>query len=387
MKEYKCSHFSKCGGCKFLNIKYEQELEQKKLLVEKCLQQYQIETKVESVVPMYFPYKYRNNVHLAVSEQNNKTVVGFFAENSKKVIDINDCLLFDDWLKNLVEIIRKYIRDFKISAYNPKTRSGILRYVVARNYKNHIIVTLVVTSQNFAGKNALYQMLKQRFSQVSLWLNINRRSDSAVFDNIFIHKYGEKKLNASLCGIDFQLSPRSFVQTNFQIASKIYSMVLEKILFAKRNAVIDLFSGIGITSCLFAKNRLDVLSIEMEKSSVLDAIAVQKSNGVANKVLTLCGRCEEMIQQILDFAKGKKVAVFVDPARNGIQNSVLQTILKIMPKKIVYMSCNPETLARDLSVLLKENKYVIENIIPFDMFPKTQHIEILSVLSQTNLEN
>lgn len=375
-----CPHFGKCGGCNYLNLQYEEELNQKKMAVQNALAEYGIKQQVDDAMPMFFPFKYRNNIHLAVEQQAHRTLVGFYSQGGKNLIDINNCLLFDSWAEKLVAIIKKYIKSFKISGYNPVTRAGILRYVIARNYKNSIIVTLVVTTQNFAGKKELYQMLKQEFENVSLWLNINKRTDSAVFDKTFIHKFGDKKLKANLCGIDIALSPNSFVQTNFQIAGKMYQKVLEQIKETNCDRVIDLFSGIGITSCIFAKNGYDVLSVEMQKSSVLDAVEMQKQNGVVGKITSYCAKCEDMTEEMIDFAKGHKTAVFVDPAKNGIMPNVLSTILKIAPKTIVYMSCEPTTLARDLKVLCQNKKYVIDKIIPYDMFPKTNHIEVLTVL-------
>ena len=160
----------------------------------------------------------------------------------------------------------------------------------------------------------------------------------------------------------------------------MYQKVLEQIKNTNCDRVIDLFSGIGITSCIFAKNGYDVLSVEMQKSSVLDAVEMQKQNGVVGKITSYCAKCEDMTDQMIDFAKGHKTAVFVDPAKNGIMPNVLATILKISPKTIIYMSCEPSTLARDFKVLCQNKKYQIEKILPYDMFPRTNHIEVLTVL-------
>ena len=378
-----CPYFKKCGGCNYLNLQYETELEKKKMAVQNAFDEYQIKAQIDDVVPMFFPFKYRNNIHLAVEQQAHRTLVGFYSQGGKKLVDVNSCALFDSWAEKLVQIVKKYIKDFKISGYNPITRTGVLRYVVARNFQNNIIVTLVVTTQNFAGKKEFYNRLKEQFKEVSLWLNINKRTDSAVFDNLFIHKFGEKKLNANLCGVNFNVSPGSFVQTNFQIASKMYQKALEYVKNSNCDGVIDLFSGIGITSCMFAKNGFDVLSVEMQKSSVIDAVAIQKQNGLEKKIISLCGRCEELTQEMIKFSKHHKTAIFVDPARDGLQQKVIETILKIAPKTIVYMSCEPTTLARDLKIFTNNKIYKVSNVLPFDMFPKTNHVEVLTLLEKT----
>ena len=383
MSTKECQYFNKCGGCDLLDEDYESELNLKKKAVEKCLRSYNVNAKVNDTVRMYYPYKYRNNVHLAVGTKDKELVVGFFKKGSKTIVDVPSCLLFDSWLNKLIVIIKKYIKDFKIKPYDLDTEKGILRYVVARHYKNNIIVTLVVTNQNFAGKEILYEMLKKEFNKVSLWLNINNRTDSAVFSNNFIHKYGEQKLDINVCGVSAKILPKSFVQTNIEITNKIYNKAVEEILSSKCNKVIDLFSGIGITSNIFAKNGLEVLSVEMEKSSVIDAMSIAKENKTSDKIKFLLGKCEDVIDDILDFSDDN-TSIFVDPAKNGIHIDVIETIKKINPKKIVYMSCNEETLARDLSLLINERKYQISSVTPYDMFARINHIEVLAVLDRVD---
>lgn len=379
--ELNCPYYKKCGGCDFLNIDYNQELIFKKKQVEKELRKNNIKTVVDDTVKMYYPSKYRNNVHLAVGLKDNETVVGFFKKGSKTIIDVTSCSLFDNWLDRLIKIVKKYIKDFKIKPYDLDTEKGILRYVVARHYKNNIIVTLVVTSQNFAGKEVFYQALKKEFNKVSLWLNINNRTDSAVFSNNFIHKYGEQKLNINICGISAKILPKSFVQTNIEITNKIYIQAVDEILSSGCNKVIDLFSGIGITSNIFAKNNLNVLAVEMEKSSVIDALSIAKENGTSDKIKFLLGKCEDVLDEIIKFSDNN-TSVFVDPAKNGVNAEVIATIKKINPKKIIYMSCNPETMARDLSLFLNDNQYQLSSVTPYDMFAKINHIEVLSVLTK-----
>ena len=382
MELLSCPHFNKCGGCDFLDADYETELIYKRKQVEKNLRKFGITAKVDDTVGMYFPYKYRNNVHLAVGNKNNEVVVGFFSKGTKKIIDVDNCLLFGNWLNKLIKIVKRYIKDFKIKPYDIESGKGIIRYVVARNYKNNIIVTLVVTSQNFAGKDIFYSWLKQEFKNVSLWLNINNRTDSAVFSNQFIHKYGEKQLNVNICGVNANISPKSFLQTNLEITNKIYKRAVDEIILSKNTNVIDLFSGIGITSNIFANNGLNVLAVEMEKSSVLDGLLIDKQNNNCDKIKHIIGKCEDVIDEIKSFANDS-TSIFVDPAKNGIDENVLDAIKEISPNKIVYMSCNPETMARDLSFLVKGGSYKIKFITPYDMFARIDHIEVLTVLEKS----
>lgn len=381
--ELNCPYFKKCGGCDFLDVDYNEELLYKKKTVEKELKRNNVFTKVDDIIKMYYPGKYRNNVHLAVGIKDKEVVVGFYKKGSKTIIDVNGCSLFDSWLDKLIKIIKKFVKDFKIKPYDLESNKGIIRYVTARHYKNNIIVTLVVTSQNFGGKEVLYSELKKEFNKVSLWLNINNRTDSAVFSNNFVHKYGEQKLDINICGISAKILPKSFVQTNIEITNKIYKKAVDEIISSKCNKVIDLFSGIGITSNIFAKNGLNVLSVEMEKSSVIDALEIAKENGTQDKIKFLLGKCEDVTDEIKEFSDDS-TSVFVDPAKNGINSDVIETIKKINPKKIVYMSCNPETMARDLKLFINDNQYQLQSVTPYDMFARIDHIEVLSVLTKVD---
>ncbi|MCQ2564986.1 MAG: hypothetical protein MJ152_03935, partial [Clostridia bacterium] len=236
----KCK-YEGCGSCSLLKMDYPQQLALKKKKVEAFFKAEGIKTKVEDVVGMNFPFKYRNKVHLAVEEFHGRLNIGFYEENSKKVINIESCLLHDKWLADLIAIIKKYIRDFKIQPYNRRSGTGTLRYVVARCLGQNIMVTLVVTNQNFGGKEILYKELKKKFKEVSLYLNVNNRTDSAVFSDRFVFKYGERKLHSSMLGVEFGISPNSFLQVNNEIAKKIYSKVVEEIKNSKQENVVDLF--------------------------------------------------------------------------------------------------------------------------------------------------
>lgn len=383
MTEKFCKYFGKCGGCNFLDIDYQTELVKKHNYVGQQLSKNGIDVKVDDIVKMYYPYEYRNKLHLAITQKKGVVSVGFFEPGTKNIIDIDSCLLFDDWAQKLAGIVKKWVIDFKIIPYDRITRAGTIKYVVARNFKNNLMLTLVATSQNFAGKEQLYKELKKNFGDVSLWLNINKRTDSAVFGDTFLHKYGEQKLDAVLCGIKFKLSPNSFAQTNYEMASKIYTAVCLEVKNCNVKNVVDLYSGIGITSCMFAKLGMQVLSIEVEKSSVVDARNIARENGVDKKITSLCGKCENLTDQIESFANNEDVCVFVDPARSGVEQNVLETIISVAPKKIIYMSCEPVTLSRDLAFLLDSKRYHLDKVIPFDMFPKTKHLEVLAVLSLT----
>ena len=233
---------------------------------------------------------------------------------------------------------------------------------------------MVVANQNFAGKEWFYEELKKLAKDVSFYININNRSDNFVFGDKFIYKFGSKKLTHNLLGINFILSPDAFFQVNEKIASKMYLQAQEELKNSK--TIIDLYSGIGITSNLFAKNGSNVISIEYNKSAVNDCRKIIELNNLQDKIKVYCGKCEDIIENIeID----ERCSIFVDPARDGLDPKVIEAIKKINPQKIVYMSCNPTTLVRDIKLLLKQ-KYKLKYIKPYDMFPQTEHLETLVCL-------
>lgn len=279
-------------------------------------------------------------------------------------------------MTDLIEILRKYMLDFKLKPYS-SAKNGVIRYVVARKLEDGLLFCLVVKNQNFAGKEILYKKLCEKFGTVSFYININNRTDSAVFDKTLIHKYGTKNISASLNGIKFSLYVDSFLQTNLHMASQIYADVSNQ--FKDCSNVLDLFSGIGITSLIFAKNGANVLSIESEKSSVCTENELIKLNNLSAKIKTICSKCENALYSIGDFLKNKDTSIFLDPPRSGAEKSVLNAITNFSPKKIVYLSCDLTSLSRDLKFLTMHN-YIIKSLTPYDMFPHTNHIENLAVL-------
>lgn len=385
MKNLECKYFNICGGCSLLNVDYERQLKLKQQQVVDALSEFNISTKVEKTIGMYYPYKYRNKVHLAIREVKGKVEVGFFEENSNRIVDVDDCLLHDIWVKQLISITKEYIRKYHISAYNKRKECGTLKYVVARKLGEEIMVTIVATTPNFAGTEWYYAQLVKAYNNVSFYINVNNRTDNAVFeDRKFIHRYGYKKLRGEMLGVKFELSPNSFFQINTQITEKIYKNIFEMLNINDKSVILDLYSAIGITSLIFAKNGAKVISIESVPEAVNDAKNLIKLNKCDNVVTPILGKCEQVINRINYkklYKEGGLISVFLDPPRIGAQKSVLDEINTLNPYRLVYLSCNPKTLARDLRVLL-DYGFKIESITPYDMFPHTNHVETLVCLKK-----
>ena len=373
-----CKYKNMCGSCCIDT--YEEELSQKTTTIQKLFDDSNIDYDVSDTVGMYYPYKYRNKIHLSFTRLKGKNLIGFYEEKTKRVIDIDKCLLHDKWAEDLIRVIREYIRTFKILPYDPISHTGTIRYVVARYLNNSLQITLVVSNQNFAGKTWLYNTLLQYFKKVSIYYNINNRTDSAVFDKVFIHKNGDKYIEGKLCNVSYRLSPSSFFQTNEKITEKMYSKAIELLDIKDNDNIVDLYSGIGITSVLFAKANANVYSIEYVIDATTNAKVIANINGVDTHIKHYTGKCEDILPNVDIIDKPFKV--FMDPARAGAEKVVLDTLLKYKPTTIVYMSCNPDTLVRDIQILLKSNEYKITYATPYDMFPHTKHVEMLVALEK-----
>lgn len=371
----RCKYSARCGGCVNIDMDINDELNNKTEYIKDLFKAFDCD--VENCIGEYYPYKYRNKVHLAFGELKGRTIIGFYEEGSTKITDIDSCLLFGDWLTKLISVLREYIGRFKIRPYT-RMGTGVIRYAHARCIDNKLQLTLVVTTDNFAGREWLYNRLIKDFSEVSLYLNINKRVDHAVLDKMCKHVKGSKFLNFSLCGVNVSLSPNSFLQVNQNIAEKMYKSALEMLDIKDNTTVLDLYSGIGITSVMFSRKADKVISIEEVLVAVENAKFMSKINNVKN-VICLCGKCENEIAKI---KAGNDVVVFVDPARAGLDNAVINALIKLNPRKIVYMSCNPETCVRDIAKLTNDNIYRINVIKPYNMFPFTRHVELLISLDR-----
>ena len=373
-----CKYKALCGGCNIDH--YDTELNAKTAYVQDLFNKEKIDYNISDTVGMYYPYKYRNKIHLSITKVKNKTLIGFYEEKTKRVIDIDKCLLHDKWAEDLIKVIREYIRNFKLVPYDNLTRTGTIRYVVARYLNHSIQVTLVVTNQNFAGKSWLFSELQKYFKKVSIYYNLNLRTDNAVFDKNFIHKNGDKFLEGKLLQVNYKLSPNSFFQTNEKITEKMYEKSLELLDIKQGDNVLDLYSGIGITSVMFAKAGAKVSAIEYVNEATKNAKDIATLNNVSSLIHSYTGKCEDLLPNInIDKDNFK---VFMDPARAGAEKAVLDTLLQYKPSKIVYMSCNPETLVRDLKTLLSTKEYKITFATPYDMFPHTKHVEMLVALEK-----
>ena len=370
-----CPYFPQCGGCTDRTVPYAKQLEQKTAYIRGLLKPFG-----GKVAPCVGGEEdgCRNKVHLAFCTEKGSVRAGFFDSKTHRVVPVKSCPMHGDWYEKLVSVTESWCAQCKIIPYQPRTGKGSLRFVAARYLNEKLMVTVVSQQPKLPGLDKLHRMLEEQFGPTGLWLNINDRRDSAVFSQNFRHIAGPKKLRGELLDVKFELSPDAFFQVNTDMAEKMYSRILDMAKEIGPDTVVDAYSGIGITSLLFARNGMQVTSIEQVPSAVEDAKAMAKYNKLNDKVRALCGDCAKVLPKL--HPKGDTL-FFVDPPRRGLGESVCRTIVGFGPKYVLYLSCGPQALAEDIRRLQKGG-YKLRSAEPFDLFPHTEHLETICLLER-----
>ena len=379
-KSDKCKVFGKCGGCQLLNMSYEEQLKKKKDEVTKLLKPY---CTVEKIIGMENPVHYRNKVLATFScDRKGMPISGMYEENSHRVVPTDSCLLNDETADKIIVSIRGLLKSFKIKTYNEDTGYGLLRHVLVRVGKNsgQIMVVLVLASPILPGKNNFVKALRNLHPEItSMVINVNPRHSSAVLGDKEIVIYGPGYIEDTLQGKTFRISPKSFYQINPVQTEKLYSTAIEFAGLTGKENVLDAYSGTGTIGICASDKAKKVICVELNKDAVKDAIVNAKRNNVSNIEMFNQDAGEFMLKQAE--ANIKMDVVFMDPPRSGSDEKFLRSLCKHAPKKVVYISCNPETLARDLKFLTK-NGYKAEKAVACDMFPTTNHCECVVKLSK-----
>lgn len=370
-----CSYFPKCGGCTSRNLPYDQQLRQKTAYIRRLLAPFGGQVAPCQGGP---EDECRNKVHLAFARMDGKVRAGFFDSHTHRVVPVPRCPMHGEWYAKLVTVAEAWAEQCRIWPYEPRTGKGNLRFLAARYLEDKLMVTVVSQQPKLPGLDKLHKLLEEQFGPTVLWLNINDRRDSAVFSREFRHIAGPKKLRGTLLGVDFELSPDAFFQVNTEMAARMYSRILALAKEIAPKTVVDAYSGIGITSLLFAKAGMEVISVEQVRSAVEDARAMAKRNGLQDKVRALCGDCAKVLPGLK--LRGDTL-FFVDPPRRGLGDSVCRTILNFAPEYVLYLSCGPEALAEDLKRLQKGG-YKLKLAEPYDLFPHTEHVETVCLLER-----
>ncbi len=385
--EEDCSTYKKCGGCELRHIDYETTINMKKYSVENTLKKTlsRKDIEVNEVIKMDNPYFYRNKLQYPIGvDDNNNPVMGVYAQRSHKIIETNECRIQNKLCQNIAKDIFKFIKENNIKVYNEKTLTGSIRHIIVRIgiKTNEVLVTLVTNERKIEKENLLVKYITEKYKEIkTIAKNINPKNTNVVLGNKTEIIFGDGYIEDYIGKFKFKISPRSFYQVNPVQTEKLYSKAVEYAGLTGEETIFDLYCGIGTIGIFASDNVKKIYGIETIKEAIDDAKENAKINAVNNSEFFV-GDVEKVLPEFIKERNITADVIFIDPPRKGCDNTALETILNIEPKKIVYVSCNPASLARDLKTL--EEKYKIEKLAICDMFPFTHHVESVTMLYLKN---
>ena len=373
-----CPHAKQCGGCQLQHVPYAQQLAQKQRRVRELLGGF---GSVLPILGMAEPTHYRNKVTADFAlDRNRKIVSGIYQPGSHAVVPVDSCLIEDETADAIIMDIRRMLPDFRIKVFDERSGTGWLRHVLVRRgfATGQALVVLVAVSPIFPLQKPFVQKLRELHPEVrSVVLNINDRVTPVVLGTREKVLYGEGAIEDILCGYRFRISPCSFYQINPVQTEKLYRTALDFAELTGAETVLDAYCGIGTIGITASGRAKQVIGVELNRGAVADAIVNARLNGIKNCWFTAGDAGEYMEQMARDGMRPD--LVFLDPPRAGSDERFLSSLLRCAPKKVVYVSCDPETLARDLGTLTKGG-YRVRKSQPVDMFPYTRHIECVCQL-------
>ncbi len=379
-----CPYAKKCGGCEFQGVPYEEQLKKKRKQVAKLLKPY---CEVKGILGMKTPYEYRNKIHAVFGRLKNGTVIsGTYEANSHRIVNIDSCMIENQKADAIIRSIRELCKSFKIRIYDEDTGYGLLRHVLIRtgHHSGQVMVVLVLASPIMPSKNNFVKALRKLHPEITtVVLNVNDKRTSMILGEKQQTIYGKGYIEDTLCGLKFRISPKSFYQINTEQTEVLYQKAIDLAGLTGKERVLDAYCGIGTIGMAAAKDAKEVIGVELNPDAVKDAIANAKANAVKNIRFYQNDAGKFMVQMAAQEGKGAIDVVFMDPPRAGSDEAFMSSVVTLGPKKVVYVSCNPETLARDLAYFTKHG-YEAKEAWGVDMFPWTGHVETVCLLSKLN---
>ncbi len=379
-----CACYSKCGGCVFRHISYSEELKIKQRRVFDALKRIgKIDDfEMKDIVGCETPDNYRNKSQIPIGrDKDGKLLMGFYGNHSHRIVGNGECLLHPKEFDDIVKIAGSFIEKYDLSIYNENDKSGLLRHLYLRHGKKsgELMVCLVINGSDIPHKDKLTESLKNYSPNIkSIVMNINREDTNVVLGKKCVTLYGNDHITDELCGLKFNISPLSFYQVNRDQAERLYGIAEEYAALTGGEFLIDLYCGTGTIGLSMAHGAKKVLGIEIIPQAVENAEENARINNISNAEF-ICSDASSAAERLSE--KGTRPdVVIVDPPRKGCDSVVIESICKMSPDRVVYVSCDPETLARDLSVF-EEKGYKVRKVTPVDMFPRTQHVETVVQLS------
>ena len=375
----KCKICTSCGGCQYQQLDYKAQLKYKTKRVKEALTRIaHVKQEVLPCLGAEHPYNYRNKIQVPfVKDKKGVVKFGFYKENPHIIMPVKECAIEDRRAAPILWDIKLLLEDMNISCYNEDSGKGILRYVLIRTsyHYDELMVVLVTSQMNFPGQRNFVNELVARHPEITTIVeNVNSRHTNVILGNQEKVLYGPGHIKDDILGLTFEISASSFFQVNPEQVEKLYASALNLIDFNKKEVVLDAYSGVGTIGLIAARNAKKVISVEINKSAHKNAIENAKRNNIDN-IEFYCADAGEFISKF----DGDIDVLIMDPPRSGSDEIFLSTVMNKRVKKIVYVSCNPETLARDIQYL--SSMYEVNYVQPVDMFPMTAHVEtVVSLL-------
>ncbi|MDD4414606.1 MAG: 23S rRNA (uracil(1939)-C(5))-methyltransferase RlmD [Oscillospiraceae bacterium] len=379
-----CSVFGRCGGCVWRHIGYEAELNYKRQRVADALKRIGgLDILPQPIVGADNPDAYRNKAQYPVIPGEHRLMIGFYAPRSHRVIEQHHCLLQPPLFGEIVDLISKWAKKAGISAYDESTGKGLLRHIYIRRAEvtGEVMVGLVCTSGKVPHTDALVDLLKEKADGLaSVMININREKTNVILGGNEFVLWGKDYITDELCGLRFRLSMRSFYQVNRRQAEKLYTIAAEAAGLSGSETILDLYCGTGTIGLTMAKKAGQIIGVEISAPAVEDARRNAAENEIYNARF-ICSDSAGAAERLKSEGIHPDIVV-LDPPRKGCDAELIKTITEMSPERVIYISCDPATLARDLK-RFDEMEYKTKSVIPVDMFPRTAHVETVVLMSRT----
>ncbi len=377
-----CSAFKSCGGCSYCHISYEAQLKLKADKVRDAFERIgRLSPDIKPVIPSPLTERYRNKAQFPVSRANGTLEIGFYAKKSHRVIECGDCLLQPEEFTEITDIFRRWIQNCGITVYSETTGKGLVRHLYLRKAfaTSEIMVCPVINGSTLPHAAELTEALKAVKGFSTLVVNINRSNSNVVLGDECVTVYGSGYISDILCGVKVKLSPQSFYQVNRAGAELLYRKAAEYAAVTETDDLLDLYCGTGTIGLSMAKSARSLIGVEIIPEAIADAKLNAENNGITNAEF-ICGDASYAAGLLKERGVTPSV-IILDPPRKGCAADLLKTVADMVPERIVYVSCDPSTLARDCAVL-KNLGYEVREVTPVDMFPKTFHVESVVLLNK-----
>ena len=380
--EEDCKTYKRCGGCSLRHINYAETLKMKRNVVQNLVNKtLKNKIEVEETLGMENPYFYRNKLQYPIDiNKDGEPTVGVFANRTHEIVETKKCMIQDEECEEIAKFIVTLVKKYNLTVFDEKTQKGLFRHIVIKKgFKtDEIMVILVINDKKIPSEKQIVNDLIEKFKNIkTIVANVNMKNTNVILGDRNINLYGDGYIYDILGEYKFKISPLSFYQVNPVQAERLYNIAIENTKITKDDTVFDLYCGIGTISIFASKYAKKVYGIEIVEDAIKDANVNAKLNHIENTEF-IAGDTEVILTDLLSNKKIIPDVVIVDPPRRGLDDTTINNIIKIKPKKVTYISCNPATLVRDLSKL--EDTYKIEIIKPVDMFPFTSHVECVAVL-------